>query len=477
MAISPEVLEQLQQTIQSSDAEDLTSEQLVSILNQGEDEFVSRQDIERARDVPDSVFEEFSRDDIVRNRRQTVTQGAWTDGVSKLESSQINKSDCQVDELTGKYFYEVWDQDPDSGSSAEAARIQFYVSYGHRTGSGSLQISTDNPNALEVTEATYAQYRNVLLDPGEDRFQFGDSANAPEDFYAINIARARYKEQFDPGNWELTLKFVDPDNPSWNYSICTLVDEAADTDFRNRQTVRGQVDEELDVVSGSLNLQTTDAPDVIEPDNDLLSGVKTYGKFYPEVGIILLNPKALAEHAERIFQEGPSRSFNDTLGKYVYNISGAGLDPSGDSAWNIYKDNIEGNNNIGTGEFVSPYGNNREATIEPDLGTDSDKKNHSKLFDAIKEGGSFVGRSVEEVNSTHFFVRVRNRDFNFSNNPTFAENDGSFTNPSFFQDPRVYITTVGLYDNSNTLVAVAKLSNPVQKDFGREALIEIKLDY
>ena len=44
-------------------------------------------------------------------------------------------------------------------------------------------------------------------------------------------------------------------------------------------------------------------------------------------------------------------------------------------------------------------------------------------------------------------------------------------------NPRVYITTVGLYNNNQDLLAVAKLSQPVAKDFTKEALIRVKLDY
>ena len=44
-------------------------------------------------------------------------------------------------------------------------------------------------------------------------------------------------------------------------------------------------------------------------------------------------------------------------------------------------------------------------------------------------------------------------------------------------NPRTYITTVGLYNDNNDLVAVAKLSQPVAKDFTKEALIRVKLDY
>jgi hypothetical protein len=50
-------------------------------------------------------------------------------------------------------------------------------------------------------------------------------------------------------------------------------------------------------------------------------------------------------------------------------------------------------------------------------------------------------------------------------------------NPIIKSDPVTFITTVGLYNDSNELLAVAKLSTPLQKDFTKEALIRIKLDF
>ena len=44
-------------------------------------------------------------------------------------------------------------------------------------------------------------------------------------------------------------------------------------------------------------------------------------------------------------------------------------------------------------------------------------------------------------------------------------------------NPQTYITTVGLYNDNQDLLAVAKLSQPLPKDFTKEALIKIKLDY
>jgi hypothetical protein len=44
-------------------------------------------------------------------------------------------------------------------------------------------------------------------------------------------------------------------------------------------------------------------------------------------------------------------------------------------------------------------------------------------------------------------------------------------------DPKVYITSIGLYDDAKNLLAVAKLSKPIQKSFDREVIIKVKLDY
>lgn len=105
-------------------------------------------------------------------------------------------------------------------------------------------------------------------------------------------------------------------------------------------------------------------------------------------------------------------------------------------------------------------------------------RNHEGFLQAIQLGESFAARNEEIVSSTNYFVRVKNRSYNFSNNPTFyTSSDGSLKHPSFINDPKTFLTTIGLYNNSNELLAVAKLSKPVQKSFSTEALIKIRLDF
>ena len=100
------------------------------------------------------------------------------------------------------------------------------------------------------------------------------------------------------------------------------------------------------------------------------------------------------------------------------------------------------------------------------------------LLMAISGGADFQVRRTENVSTSHYFVRANNREFNFSNNPTFVSGStGQFVQSLFERDPRVYITTVGLYDDSNELLAVAKTSKPVEKSFDKEVAIKVKLDF
>ena len=105
---------------------------------------------------------------------------------------------------------------------------------------------------------------------------------------------------------------------------------------------------------------------------------------------------------------------------------------------------------------------------------------HLSSSAALTGGGYIAAKSSENLKSTYYFVRALNGEFNFSNNPTFttgSDAGGVIRHQSMHGDPIVYITTIGLYNNTNELVAIAKLSKPLQKSFSREALIRVKLDY
>jgi len=95
-------------------------------------------------------------------------------------------------------------------------------------------------------------------------------------------------------------------------------------------------------------------------------------------------------------------------------------------------------------------------------------------------------QNVTNINSSLIFCRAMPDDFNYSSNPTYIEQTGDNQGRLTIYDPAqgddnqetfTYVTTIGLYDNSQTLLAVAKLSRPVEKNPGRDLTFRVRLDF
>ena len=103
--------------------------------------------------------------------------------------------------------------------------------------------------------------------------------------------------------------------------------------------------------------------------------------------------------------------------------------------------------------------------------------NHLKLFSAMTGSGNFQLKSSETISARYFFTRVKNGEYNYTTNPSIIDSNGNLLYTTLINNPQTYVTTVGMYNDNNELLAVAKLSKPLVKDFTKEALIRVKLDY
>jgi len=173
------------------------------------------------------------------------------------------------------------------------------------------------------------------------------------------------------------------------------------------------------IISGSAGTKTSAPKDTAAKGNSKSHG--SYGLFLPDTGLIVLNGKAL---------DAPVGSGGVALTSVT--ASGA---PAVENMALIY-DKLEAPTN-----------------------------------------GQFTVRSEETVSSNYVFVRARNSEFNYSTNPSNITGSGELRHSSMIDSPQSYITAVGLYNDNNDLLAVSKLSRPLLKDFTKEALVRIKLDY
>ena len=360
--------------------------------------------------ISNGIYKKFGTIDKVTNRTQIVTSGIWSGDTGSLDVKANYTASTQVASTSGKYYLDVYNVLPSTGT----AEVQFSIAYGDVLGFGAPTL-TQNDDSTSPTKATYNQYKNILLESSDNYFSVytGSTAGGHDmkSFYAININRARYKERLDPENISIDL--------AGTVRNITLIDDSGGTD--ENVTSAGRV---YNLVSGSLNIGSALTASIAATNGYSAPNGQGYGLFYPDMGIILLNPKALASACDPKLGEASG------------------------SIQNIYHQN---------------NGNNSGSVA---------------LLMAISGGMDFQVRRTENVSTSHYFVRANNREFNFSNNPTFVTGSvGQFTQTLFEKDPHVYITTVGLYNDANELLAVAKTSKPVEKSFDKEIAIKVKLDF
>jgi len=83
------------------------------------------------------------------------------------------------------------------------------------------------------------------------------------------------------------------------------------------------------------------------------------------------------------------------------------------------------------------------------------------------------------INSTLIFCRATSDEMNYSANPSFVNTEGLIRVITDTTSERSFsfVTTIGLYDNLNNLLAVAKLSRPVEKNDEKDLTFRIRLDF
>lgn len=98
--------------------------------------------------------------------------------------------------------------------------------------------------------------------------------------------------------------------------------------------------------------------------------------------------------------------------------------------------------------------------------------------DILSYVGGIGGRSLIQLNSTIYFARVLNTEFNYSTNPTFYEpDDETLVRENLRDDPVTYPTTIGLYNDRNELIAVGRVPQLRKKTFNTEAVFRLELAY
>lgn len=341
-------------------------------------------------------FIPFGPDDSVISS-ETVTSALWSGNAFNLSGSYFTSS-AQESGSSGKFYLNVY-QIPFASSGSE---VQFSVAYGHISGSGSALFNSF-VNGLTPTRDIYGQMRNIVYGDEGSVFNFGGSNGQSRDIYVINVSRARFKESIAVGSWNLELRF--------GTSSLYLTDNSKDSSITN-YIGSNKV---YYIVSGSDGSSFN--------SSSIQTNSGSYGLFLPDMGLYILNPRALS---------------------LPYNLGGISM-PINETPATTYTASININNRT--------------------------------LYQSIVSGSIFTARNQETISSRFFFVTAKSSQLNYTTNPSIIDNNGNLLYPTLVDNPQTYATTIGLYNDSNELLAVAKLSKPLVKDFTKQLNCRVKLEF
>jgi len=340
-------------------------------------------------------FIQFSPDDSVVSL-ELITSPMWSRNYYTLTASF--SSSAQEGSTSGRSYLNVYNLQYDASGS----EVQYSIAYGHISGSGSV-LFNNSVNEKSPTRDVYGQFRNIAYGDENSVFNFGGSGGASRDIFALSVSRARFKEAMNPGTWGLTL--------TNGANTISLTDNSNDSSLVN--FIAGN--RVYYVVSGTLGKSYDGAT--------VQTNSGSYGLFFPDMGVLVLNPRALSlSYANK----GIGLTIDETAATsytYGYNI------------------------------------------------------NNSTLFRAISSGQSFSARSQETISARYFFVNVKSSQYNYTTNPSIIDSNGNILYSTLIDNPQTFPTTIGMYNASGDLLAVAKLSKPLPKDFTKQITCRVKLEF
>jgi hypothetical protein len=328
----------------------------------------------------------------------TVTNGFHDGGVGTLAGSNFTTASLSAAQKS--YYYNVQYNSKD----------HFGVSYGHIGGSGSAEQSTTTEG---TTQAIYKQFYNFTEPTATDlRDGVGFNINSANqsDCYFIVAERLQMKDRLNPGTWTITLS---GSTTAGVANSLSLTDDSKTVDALTPGSPFGEV---YSIVSGSAGTKV---------------GGTTYGKFYPDAGLMVLSANSVSSSLP------------------------------GTSAWQT-----------SAGGVVT-----QGSGLSPDTRVADAADNAWKIARAM-ELGSVTMRSEEKQYIYDYFCRAKVSEFNLSENMTFwSGSDFQIRHDDMVTNPQTYISEVGLYDNQSNLIAVGRLSSAINKNFSSEAIVKVRLTY
>lgn len=344
-----------------------------------------------------------------------------------------------TNEITSSLFQTIFDQDNTLQTSNEMLDITIgsYVS-GSTVSDSLLEIDSAGKMIFDATETCmmrekidiYRQYAKELLGSTEDYFTlpYGETITDTnvddriDDAIFINIKRLFSRDGIVNGSF--AMKMYSESSGTFNSTNSVNYDDLSSPQI---------IFDDTDIVTFNTILSGKVGTLVLESGGEIIK----VGQIWYDKGIIILDSKKVIDVNEKLTGNISVVSQADPLQK--------------------------------TGTFFEFW---KSCTIDDIL-------DHicSTLFGRSNDVG-IAFKNKTKIYSSIFFCRAAPSQMNFSYNPTFIDEAGQIrTMTEDDNNGFTFITTVGLYDAGNNLLAVAKTSRPIEKNPTVDITLRIRLDF
>ena len=351
--------------------------------------------------------------------------------------------------VTSSLFHTVFDQDHNLQTSNEmldltiglyqsgsAVQMANWVEGVPQVDSAGKLIFSDNTLMMREKINMYKQYAQVLLGNSEKSFYSPFDSELESDRidygFFINFKRLFVRDGLDKEQFSIKISNVAGD--SVNDGTGNINKISVDTDdYKLYSDANATQNLSVTSIGGQIG-------DIVDSNGNAV------GLIFYDKGICIFN-------AEKIFD------FNDQITGTISAVTGTLEDQYNPESGTVFFDN--------TLDYLWISGSNDDI-LDHIAGTRFGRDNKSAI--------GYINHT--SINSTIYFCRVGPNDANFSTNPTYINADGTLRCiQERGDDPFSYITTIGLYDLSGELLAVAKTSRPIEKNPEVDLSISVRIDY
>ena len=407
------------------------------------------------------------------NQLVDIVQENVSGSVSR-KSYEVFVSGSGAASITSSLFQTVFDQDFTLATANEMLDISFglYASSGIVTGSPGYSVDTagkllfaSNTAMMREKVQIYKQFAQTLLGSSDSQFTSPFTGASTGDYIDAAV--------FLPVKRLFSRDGIKPQTFAMKMFQSAALDGSSNASVYEKTVYNVYTGSNINYPAASGSIVITDAGAGATPEytyGGTVGNLVNSANTSQELGLIFYDQGIVVLDANKVFYS------NQHMSGLISAATGADI--------------VAGTTTAAGTTFIGRTwtAGNAAAKFIPDFVVSASMDDIINHIASVRFGNSsnssdtsITFQNITTINSTLVFCEAAADEFNYSSNPSYTDDNGRIVvideGAELTQAPFTFITTIGLYDAADNLLAVAKLSRPVEKNAEKKLSFRVRLDY